>query len=67
MVTRWAPALVASRPGSYRQLADFQRRCDPTDRIQLAGDYLAQTSVNASVASGERAADRLRALATGRR
>jgi oxygen-dependent protoporphyrinogen oxidase len=65
VVTRWAPALVASRPGTYRRLADFQRRCEPADRIQLAGDYLAQTSVNASVASGERAADRLRALAAG--
>jgi oxygen-dependent protoporphyrinogen oxidase len=67
VVTRWAPALVASRPGNYRNLADFQGRCDPSDRIQLAGDYLAQTSVNASVASGERAAERLRVLAIGRR
>jgi oxygen-dependent protoporphyrinogen oxidase len=59
VVTRWAPALVASRPGTYRDLADFHRRCDPDDPIQLAGDYLARSSVNAAVRAGERAADRL--------
>ncbi|MDT7771177.1 MAG: hypothetical protein QOC67_101, partial [Pseudonocardiales bacterium] len=31
----------------------------PAARIQLAGDYHAQTSVNASVAAGAQAAERL--------
>ena len=58
-VTRWDPALVASRPGTYRDLAAFHRACDPNDPIQLAGDYLARSSVNAAVRAGERAAHRL--------
>ena len=61
LVTRWDPALVASRPGTYRDLAAFQRACDPNDPIQLAGDYLARSSVNAAVRAGERAAQRLTA------
>ena len=61
LVTRWDPALVASRPGTYRDLVAFQARCDPADPIQLAGDYLARSSVNAAVRSGELAAARLAA------
>jgi oxygen-dependent protoporphyrinogen oxidase len=61
LVTRWDPALVASRPGTYRDLAAFQARCDPADPIQLAGDYLARSSVNAAVRSGELAAERIAA------
>lgn len=61
-VTRWNPAQVHATPGTYRDLAAFQAMCRPSDRIQLAGDYLAQTSVNASVAAGRRAASRLREL-----
>ena len=53
LVTRWDPALVASRPGTYRDLAAFHRACDPNDPIQLAGDYLARSSVNATVRAGE--------------
>ena len=59
LVTRWDPALVASRPGTYRDLAAFHRAADPNDPIQLAGDYLARSSVNAAVRAGERAAARL--------
>jgi oxygen-dependent protoporphyrinogen oxidase len=55
-VTRWQPALVASRPGIYQALAEVQQHTDPRDPIQLAGDWFAQSSVNASVASGEVAA-----------
>jgi predicted NAD/FAD-dependent oxidoreductase len=58
-VTRWDPALVASRPGTYRDLAAFHRAADPNDPIQLAGDYLARSSVNATVRAGEHAAQRL--------
>jgi len=59
LVTRWDPALVASRPGTYHHLAAFQRAVDPNDPIQLAGDYLARSSVNTAVRAGERAAQRL--------
>lgn len=55
-VARWNPALVASEVGTYAGLVDFHAHADPAARIQLAGDYHAQTSVNASIAAGERAA-----------
>lgn len=55
-VSRWSPALVASRPGTYAGLRQFAKRCQRDRRIQLAGDYHAQTSINASVGAGQRAA-----------
>ena len=61
-VARWDPSLVVATPGTYRRLGEFTRRIDPKSRIQLAGDYLSQSSVNASVAAGHQAADRLTAL-----
>jgi len=61
-VTRWSPAVVASRPGTFVGLRDFAARSRYDRRIQLAGDYHAQTSVNASVAAGEGAAARVTAL-----
>jgi predicted NAD/FAD-dependent oxidoreductase len=57
--------MVASSPGTYRDLAAFHRAADPTDPIQLAGDYLARSSVNAAVRAGELAAQRLSALFGG--
>jgi oxygen-dependent protoporphyrinogen oxidase len=59
VVTRWDPAVVASRVGTFAGLAAFVRATDPTDRVQLAGDFHAQSSVNASIAAGELAAARL--------
>ncbi len=61
-VARWSPAVVASRPGTFVGLRDFAARSRFDRRIQLAGDYHAQTSVNASVAAGEGAAARVTAL-----
>ncbi len=58
-VTRWRHALVASEVGTYAGLIDFRAHTDDASRIQLAGDYHAQTSVNASVAAGARAAEAL--------
>lgn len=55
-VTRWSPALVASQPGTFAGLTHFADRCRLDRRIRLAGDYHAQTSVNASVGAGQRAA-----------
>ena len=59
VVTRWQEAVVASRVGTYVGVRDVNRRGAADGRIQLAGDYHAQTSVNASVAAGERVARRL--------
>lgn len=58
-VWRWDPCAVARPVGGFRALAEFCRRQDPGARIQLAGDYFGITSVESSVASGERAAARL--------
>jgi oxygen-dependent protoporphyrinogen oxidase len=58
-VARWSPALVSSEVGTYAGLVDFHAHTDPEARIQLAGDYHAQSSVNASIAAGERAANAL--------
>jgi oxygen-dependent protoporphyrinogen oxidase len=62
VVARWDPSLVVAMPGTYEGLGRFVARVDPHARVQLAGDYLAQSSVNASVAAGRRAADRLAAI-----
>jgi oxygen-dependent protoporphyrinogen oxidase len=61
-VARWSPAVVASEPGTFVGLREFSARSSHDKRIQLAGDYLAQSSINASVAAGEVAAKRLTAL-----
>lgn len=58
-VTRWNPALVASEPGTYRDLEVLHRRDHAPLPVQLAGDYLARSSVNGAVRSGEIAAERL--------
>jgi oxygen-dependent protoporphyrinogen oxidase len=62
VVARWDPSLVVATPGTYERLGEFVRRIDPKARIQLAGDYLAQSSVNTSVAAGKTAAERLAAV-----
>jgi oxygen-dependent protoporphyrinogen oxidase len=58
-VTRWRPAVVMSRPGTYRDLARFTAATDPSARVQLCGDYLSASTTNASLCSGERAAERI--------
>jgi oxygen-dependent protoporphyrinogen oxidase len=58
-VTRWRPAVVMSRPGTYRDLARFSAATDTSSRVQLCGDYLSASTTNASLCSGERAAERL--------
>ncbi|WP_419851182.1 protoporphyrinogen/coproporphyrinogen oxidase [Candidatus Poriferisocius sp.] len=59
VVTRWDPALVASRVGTYRDLVHLREATGERSSIQLAGDYFARSSVNAAVTSGELAAGRL--------
>jgi protoporphyrinogen/coproporphyrinogen III oxidase len=58
-VQRWRPAVVMSRPGTYRDLARFSAATDTTARVQLCGDYLSASTTHASLCSGERAAQRL--------
>ncbi|MFD9624038.1 protoporphyrinogen/coproporphyrinogen oxidase [Streptomyces virginiae] len=58
-VWRWDPCTVARPVGQFRALAAFAAGHDPSDPIQLAGDYFAITTVDSSVTSGERAAARL--------
>jgi protoporphyrinogen/coproporphyrinogen III oxidase len=58
-VSRWRPAVVMSRPGTYRDLTRFTAATDPASRVQLCGDYLSASTTNASLCSGERAAERL--------
>lgn len=56
-VHRWDPMVLKSWPGYYRELRTFVERCNALDRrIQLAGDYFCQSSINAATAAGERAA-----------
>lgn len=58
-VTRWDPALVASRPGVYSAMTKLRAVRRMGDPLQLAGDYFARSSVNAAVRSGELAAQRI--------
>ena len=64
-VQRWRPAVVMSRPGTYRDLARFSAATDPAARVQLCGDYLSASTTHASLCSGERAAERIIASAAG--
>ena len=64
-VQRWRPAVVMSRPGTYRDLARFTAATDTTARVQLCGDYLSASTTHASLCSGERAAERIVASRTG--
>jgi len=58
-LARWDPAVVRSYPGWYSHVARFSARLDPTERVQLAGDYLSASSTNACAVSGELAAKRV--------
>jgi oxygen-dependent protoporphyrinogen oxidase len=58
-VQRWRPAVVMSKPGTYRDLARFSAATDTAARVQLCGDYLSASTTHASLCSGERAAERL--------
>lgn len=66
-VWRWDPCTVARPVGGFRALADFTAGLSPTARIQLAGDYFGITTVDSSVVSGERAADRVVRILSGMR
>jgi oxygen-dependent protoporphyrinogen oxidase len=65
-VQRWRPAVVMSRPGTYRDLVRFTAATDPAARVQLCGDYLSASTTHASLCSGERAAERIIASRSSR-
>ncbi|GGZ51140.1 oxidoreductase [Streptomyces inusitatus] len=58
-VQRWERAVLARPAGGYRDLARFTGGLDPRSPIQLAGDYFAYSTTNASLATGEQAARRV--------
>ncbi|TDD75072.1 protoporphyrinogen/coproporphyrinogen oxidase [Actinomadura rubrisoli] len=62
-VLRVSPCTVIRRPGEYRAITRAARALGAGPRIQFAGgDYLAHSTTNGSVCSGERAARRVTAL-----
>jgi protoporphyrinogen/coproporphyrinogen III oxidase len=58
-VWRWDPCAVAWPAGGFRELSRFASSLNPGSRIHLAGDYFGITTVESSLASGERAARRV--------
>jgi len=67
-VHRWSPYVMRSYPGYYRDLKRFTERSNRLDRrVQLAGDYFCQASIEAATSSGLHAAASLKdVLGTGR-
>lgn len=64
-VQRWKHALLYAPPGRYSSLGRFHDATPATSRVRFAGDWLATSSTNSAIATGDRAAEDLRA-ATGR-
>lgn len=64
-VQRWRHALLYAPPGRYSSLGRFHAATPEHSRVRFAGDWLATSSTNSAIATGDRAADDLRA-ATGR-
>jgi oxygen-dependent protoporphyrinogen oxidase len=64
-IARWTPGALRSVPGTHKKMAEIVERMDPSDRVQLAGDYLSIPSINGSVVSGEAAARRLAGTLSG--
>ncbi len=59
-VFRVSPCTVRRRPGEYRAIARIAATLRPDSRVRLAsGDYLAHSTTNSSVCSGQRAAERI--------
>lgn len=66
-VQRWRHALLRTPPGRYGSLARFHAETGPRSRVQFAGDWLAASSTNSAIATGDRAATVLAAALTGAR
>lgn len=61
-LTRWQPGALRSEPGQHRVVAEAHERLDPSDPVQLAGDWLGIPSTNGAVIAGQAAAGRLVSL-----
>jgi protoporphyrinogen/coproporphyrinogen III oxidase len=55
-ITRWRPAVLLARPGTWREVRRFHGLTPPTARVQFAGDYIGGSTTNSALSSGERAA-----------
>jgi oxygen-dependent protoporphyrinogen oxidase len=64
-VQRWRHALLCTPTGRYSSLARFHASLGPTARVRFAGDWLAASSTNSAIATGDRAAAELCAALTG--
>lgn len=64
-IDRWHPVVMNCPHGIYARLTDLQSTIDPTDPIQLAGDYFGYGSTNRCSITGEQAAERLIATLGG--
>jgi oxygen-dependent protoporphyrinogen oxidase len=60
-VQRWRHALLRTPPGRYSSLARFHAETGPRGRVRFAGDWLAASSTNSAIATGDRAARMLAA------
>ncbi|MCW8379731.1 protoporphyrinogen/coproporphyrinogen oxidase [Streptomyces justiciae] len=58
-IDRWNEGVVRSYPGMYAKVGEFNRLVEPTSPVQMAGDYLSNSSTNGSALSGEIAARRI--------
>jgi len=58
-VTRWPLGLSHPAPGIYRAMREVNRRLEPGDRIQFAGDYRSTAGQNSAVAWGNNVARNL--------
>jgi oxygen-dependent protoporphyrinogen oxidase len=55
-VSRWNTALLVAGVGTWSNLARFHAMTPETSRVQFAGDYVASSSTNSALISGQRAA-----------
>ncbi len=55
-VTRWSPGLTNPGLGIYKAMQAVNRAVDPTDRVQLVGDYRSTAGQNSAVAWGNNVA-----------
>jgi protoporphyrinogen oxidase len=59
VVVRWAEAVPAIPRGRFAMIADFTRKVDPTQRVQLASDLDRIPGLNGALVSGREAARRI--------
>jgi len=58
-IQRWEKGWVRTTAGTYHSMAEMTRRMNPSERVQLAGDFLTIPGTNGSSSSGDRAARHL--------